>query len=113
MALPHQADYARHVYHLYVIRSGRRDDLQRHLAQEGIGSLIHYPVPVHLQEAYSDLGLARGALPETERAAEEILSLPLYPELPDEAIAQVAAVGEPLQRLIPAPQYSERQLANG
>lgn len=90
VALPHQADYARHVYHLYVIRSGRRNDLQRHLAQEGIGSLIHYPVPVHLQEAYRDLGLQRGDLPETERAAEEILSLPLYPELPDEAIAQVA-----------------------
>lgn len=90
VVLPHQADYARHVYHLYVIRSGRRNDLQRHLAEEGIGSLIHYPVPVHLQEAYRDLGLQPGDLPETERAAEEILSLPLYPELPDEAIAQVA-----------------------
>ena len=90
VALPHQADYARHVYHLYVIRSGRRNDLQRHLAHEGVGSLIHYPVPVHLQEAYRDLGLQRGDLPETERAAEEILSLPLYPELADEAIAQVA-----------------------
>lgn len=90
MEAPRQAPYSRHVYHLYVVRSSRRDELQRHLAERGIGTLIHYPVPVHLQEAYRDLGLARGALPETERCAEEILSLPLYPELPEEQIAEVA-----------------------
>jgi len=87
---PYEAEYARHVYHLYVVRSRRRDDLQRFLAEQGIGTLIHYPVPVHLQDAYRDLGVPRGALPATERAAEEILSLPLYPELPDEMIAEVA-----------------------
>ncbi|MHB1162275.1 MAG: DegT/DnrJ/EryC1/StrS family aminotransferase [Chloroflexota bacterium] len=87
---PLEADYGRHVYHLYVIRSPRRDELQRFLADRGIGSLIHYPVPVHLQEAYRDLGVPRGALPATERCAGEVLSLPLYPELPDEQIAEVA-----------------------
>ena len=87
---PFEADYARHIYHLYVIRSPRRDELQRYLADHGIGTLIHYPVPVHLQEAYADLGLLPGSLPATEECAREILSLPLYPELPDEQIAQVA-----------------------
>jgi len=87
---PTEAEYARHVYHQYVIRTAHRDDLKRFLADQGIGTLIHYPVPVHLQEAYRDLGLSRGALPVTERCAEEILSLPLYPELPDEQISEVA-----------------------
>ena len=87
---PWQADYARHIYHLYVIRSRQRDKLQSYLADQGIGTLIHYPVPVHLQEAYADLGLRTGSLPATEECAREILSLPLYPELPDEQIAQVA-----------------------
>jgi len=87
---PFEADYARHVYHLYVIRSPRRDELQRYLAEQGIGTLIHYPVPVHLQEAYGDLDIGPGSLPATEQCAREILSLPLYPELPDEHIAQVA-----------------------
>ncbi|MGE5620706.1 MAG: DegT/DnrJ/EryC1/StrS family aminotransferase [Sphingomonadaceae bacterium] len=90
VVLPFEADYGRHVYHLYVIRTPRRDELQRFLADRGIGSLIHYPVPVHLQEAYRDLGVPAGALPATERCAREILSLPLYPELPDEQIAEVA-----------------------
>ncbi len=87
---PIEADYARHVYHLYVVRSRRRDQLQRFLAERGIGSFIHYPVPVHLQEAYRDLGLSRGSLPATELCADQILSLPLYPELPDEQIMEVA-----------------------
>ncbi len=87
---PHEAGYARHAYHLYVVRSSRRDELQHYLAEQGIGTLIHYPVPVHLQEAYRDLGLSRGCLPVTERCADEILSLPLYPELLDEQITEVA-----------------------
>ena len=87
---PTEAEYARHIYHLYVVRTSRRDELQRHLAGVGIGTLIHYPVPVHLQDAYRDLGHARGHLPITERCANEILSLPLYPELPDERIVEVA-----------------------
>ena len=85
-----------HVYHLYVIRDAQRDQLMRELAERGIGTLIHYPVPVHLQESHRDLGLGEGSLPQTERAAREILSLPLYIGLSDddalrvcEAIAQL------------------------
>ena len=67
-----------HVFHLYVVRSPKRDELQKFLAAKDIGTLVHYPVPVHLQPAYASLATA---LPETERAAREVLSLPLYPEL--------------------------------
>lgn len=88
--VPLAAPYGGHVYHLYVIRTRRRDELQRHLADQGIGTLIHYPVPVHLQEAYADLGLGEGSLPNTETCAREILSLPLYPELADKDITEVA-----------------------
>lgn len=71
---------AEHVFHLYVVRSARRDALKAYLEKNGVQALIHYPVPVHQQPAYS--GRLRGAaLPETERAAREILSLPIYPEL--------------------------------
>ncbi|HEX2923062.1 MAG TPA: DegT/DnrJ/EryC1/StrS family aminotransferase [Chloroflexota bacterium] len=87
---PVEAEYARHVYHQYVIRTAHRDELMSYLADQGIGTLIHYPVPVHLQDAYRDLGLSRGTLPITERCAGEILSLPFYPELPDAQIAEVA-----------------------
>jgi dTDP-4-amino-4,6-dideoxygalactose transaminase len=69
------------VHHLYVIRHPRRDALATHLKSAGIGTLVHYPIPVHLQSAYADLGVAAGSLPETERAAREVLSLPLYPGL--------------------------------
>jgi dTDP-4-amino-4,6-dideoxygalactose transaminase len=78
---PAEMGYGKHVYHLYVIRTKFQDELRRFLESKGVGTLIHYPVPVHLQEAYCDLGLGRGALPLAERYANEILSLPLYPEL--------------------------------
>lgn len=78
-----------HVYHLYVVRSERRDTLRDHLKEEGIGTQVHYPLPVHRQEAYRDLGLGEGALPVTERVATEILSLPIYPELTDGEVRQV------------------------
>ena len=78
-----------HGYHLYVVRSPQRDALQAHLAERGIGSAIHYPVPVHLQPAYRHLAPA-GGLPVTERAAAEILSLPMYPQLPEEHAERVA-----------------------
>jgi len=70
-----------HVYHLYVIRSPHRDELQGFLKKGGLGALVHYPVPVHLQPAYRNRLRGRDALPETERAAREVLSLPMYPEL--------------------------------
>ena len=90
------------VYHLYVVRHGERDRLMDELKTRGIGTLIHYPVPVHLQPGYRDLGPAPGALPVTERIAGEILSLPLYVGLGAEAQDEVAkAVRESLQ-LLPA-----------
>lgn len=84
-----------HVYHLYVIRDPRRDALRSRLEAAGIGTQIHYPVPVHLQPAYSDLTQGPGSLPVTERICREILSLPLYPGLSIDAVDQVAcAVNE-------------------
>jgi dTDP-4-amino-4,6-dideoxygalactose transaminase len=74
-------DAVRHVYHLYVVRHPRRDALRARLAERGVGTLVHYPVPVHRQPAYADLGYRPGSLPHTERAAREVVSLPLYPGL--------------------------------
>jgi dTDP-4-amino-4,6-dideoxygalactose transaminase len=88
--LPREADYARHVFHIYAIRTGRRDRLMAYLAEKGISCGIHYPVPVHLQKAYCDLGLTEGSLPVAERCAAEFLSLPMYPELTSEQIQRVA-----------------------
>ncbi len=82
---------AEHVYHLYVIRHPQRDALIEHLKQAGIGTLIHYPIPVHLQAAYADLGYGRGSLPITEQIAAEIVSLPLYIGLTKADIQTVAA----------------------
>ena len=79
-----------HVYHLYVIRHARRHDLQEALKAVGIGTLIHYPAPIHLQPAYPHLAAA-GALPVSEQIAQEIFSLPLYPEMTDAQVDEVAA----------------------
>ncbi|MCW5851575.1 MAG: DegT/DnrJ/EryC1/StrS family aminotransferase [Anaerolineae bacterium] len=78
------------VYHLYVVRTPERDALMAHLAGQGVGTLVHYPTPTHLQGAYQSLGLGPGALPQAEAAAREILSLPLYPELTDDEVAWTA-----------------------
>ncbi len=78
-----------HVYHLYVVRSERRDALQAHLKGQGIGALIHYPVPVHLQPAYRGRIPIGAGLPETERASREVLSLPMYPELTEDEVKTV------------------------
>ncbi|OYT73050.1 MAG: erythromycin biosynthesis sensory transduction protein eryC1 [Chloracidobacterium sp. CP2_5A] len=80
-----------HVFHLYVVRTARRDALQRHLAERGIATVIHYPMPIHLQAAYADLGYGRGAFPLSERLADEVLSLPIYAELTTEQQSQVIA----------------------
>jgi len=82
--------YAHTVAHLYVVRHPRRDALMKALEQRGIGTLIHYPIPLHLQPAFAFLGGKRGDLPVVEKASDEILSLPLYPELEDEAARRVA-----------------------
>ncbi|HEU5239621.1 MAG TPA: DegT/DnrJ/EryC1/StrS family aminotransferase [Pyrinomonadaceae bacterium] len=89
IGLPKIRDGATHAFHLFVIRSARRDALQAHLRERGIGSLVHYPVPVHQQPAYRGRLKGNDFLPETERAAREILSLPMYAELED---AQIQAV---------------------
>jgi len=79
--LPTEAEYARHVYHLYVVRVQERDRVLQAMANRGIACGIHYPIPVHLQEAYRFLGHQKGSFPVAERCADEFLSLPMYPEL--------------------------------
>ncbi len=88
--LPMEMPWARHVFHVYTLRTEDRDGLQKALAASGIQTGIHYPVPVHMQPAYSDLGYGRGAFPQAEEAARTVLSLPLYPELPPESVVEVA-----------------------
>ncbi|MCH8203623.1 MAG: DegT/DnrJ/EryC1/StrS family aminotransferase [Candidatus Hydrogenedentes bacterium] len=90
LRLPTEAEWATHCYHLYVVRSQERDGLREHLRAEGIGTQLHYPVPIHFQEAYACLGKASGSFPESESAASEVLSLPMYPELTSDAIETVA-----------------------
>jgi dTDP-3-amino-3,4,6-trideoxy-alpha-D-glucose transaminase len=87
---PVEAPHARHVYHLYVVRHPQRDGLIKYLGDQGIGAAIHYPVPIHLQPAYRGRLGDTGSLPETERAAQEILSLPMYPELTEAEVQTVA-----------------------
>jgi dTDP-4-amino-4,6-dideoxygalactose transaminase len=88
---PQEIADAPHVYHLYVIQTEKRDELQAYLLEQGIQPLIHYPIPAHLQKAYQYLGYKKGDLPNTEQAAERILSLPMFPELTDEQIDAVIA----------------------
>ncbi len=93
--LPIESPAAFHVWNQYGIRvlNGRRDELKAHLQSRGVGAEIYYPIPLHQQECYRDLGYATGSLPETERAAAEILNLPIYPELTiDEQLTVVEAV---------------------
>jgi dTDP-4-amino-4,6-dideoxygalactose transaminase len=78
---PKEAAQRKHVYHLYVLRVRNRDRILKQLADQGVNCAIHYPVPLHLQDAYASLGIARGSLPVSERCAEEIISLPMFPEL--------------------------------
>jgi len=79
-----------HVFHVYAVRSKHRDALQRHLTERQVQTGIHYPVPVHLTPAHADLGYHQGDFPESERAANEVLSLPMFPELTEEQIVTVA-----------------------
>jgi len=94
---PAQVDYSKPVYHLYVVRTPFRDELQKHLTEAGIGTGIHYPVPVHLQRAYTAMGWKKGDFPISEQAADQILSLPMFAGLTSdqqkrvvESIAQFA-----------------------
>ena len=95
VSLPVEADYAEHVYHLYVIRTKDRDRLRAYLDAQGIATGIHYPVPVHLHKAYRDLGYEKGSFPVAETCATQILSLPMYAELtPDFAEHVSSAINE-------------------
>jgi dTDP-4-amino-4,6-dideoxygalactose transaminase len=87
---PFQAACVRHVYHIYAIRVRKRDEVMRFLAEKGIGCGVHYPVPIHLQEAYRSLGYERGDFPTAERCAAEFVSLPMFPELTPSQVEMVA-----------------------
>ncbi|WP_374686571.1 DegT/DnrJ/EryC1/StrS family aminotransferase [Promineifilum sp.] len=96
---PPTAGYAEHIFHLYVIRVANREALMDHLKSKGIASGLHYPIPIHLQPAYSELGYSRGDFPVTEAYADTIVSLPMYPELDD---AKVAFVVEAIREFVDA-----------
>lgn len=81
---PQAPGHVKHIYHCYVIRTPRRDELAEHLASQGIGVVIHYPVPLHLQPAYRELGYELGDFPVSERCASEVVSLPMFPELTEQ-----------------------------
>jgi dTDP-4-amino-4,6-dideoxygalactose transaminase len=99
VALPYVPAWSRPVYHLYVVRVAERERLQRELAAAGIGTGIHYPNPLHLLKPYADLGFRQGDFPNTEQAAAEVLSLPLFPELSHEQQRRV--VSQVLQSMAP------------
>jgi dTDP-4-amino-4,6-dideoxygalactose transaminase len=87
---PSVTPHLKHVYHIYAIQAESRDRLSEELAAKGIQTNIHYPIPVHLQKAYSDLGYKAGDFPVSETLARRTLSLPLYPELAKPQVEQVA-----------------------
>ncbi|MEW6366230.1 MAG: DegT/DnrJ/EryC1/StrS family aminotransferase [Acidobacteriota bacterium] len=89
IAVPQVSEGA--VVHLYTIRHPERDRLREHLGKQGIAAAVHYPAPLHLQPAYARLGLGEGTYPESERASREVLSLPIYPEMGEEAVRHVAS----------------------
>lgn len=91
LTLPAEAVDSSHVYHLYVVRTPHRDALQSHLRAQGVGTAIHYPTPIHLQPFFADLGYRRGQFPQAEKLCDEILSLPMFPELTPDQVAYVAA----------------------
>ena len=91
LRLPSEPEGARHVWHLYVVRTACRDGLAEHLRENGVGSGLHYPEPPHLSAAYAHLGYGRGAFPVTERLAHEVLSLPMFPGITEQQLETVVA----------------------
>ena len=92
LKLPREADYAESAWHLYTVRHPRRDELKKFLDANGVGNAVHYPIPLHLQKAYAHLGHQSGDFPVAEKAAREVLSLPVFPELTDAQIRRVVEV---------------------
>lgn len=111
VGLPHRWEGLESAWHLYVVRSPFRDQMKAHLAARGIASGLHYPTPIHLQAAYADAGYRKGDFPVTERLSEQILSLPMYPELDRGSLERIAEAvlstpgvkHAPLQVLTPRP----------
>lgn len=100
LQLPVETPETRHVYHIYAVRTPHRDEVRRHLSASGIDTGIHYPVPVHLQKAYSQLGYSLGSLPVTEALSGETLSIPMFPGMTS---VQIDAVAEELRNATSAP----------
>jgi dTDP-4-amino-4,6-dideoxygalactose transaminase len=96
---PHEADDVTHVYHVYAIRVKRRDELVNAFKEEGIGAVVHYPIPLHLQKAYESLRYSKGDFPVSERVAGEIISLPMYPHITK---TQIKAVVDTVKKSIGA-----------
>lgn len=92
LQLPREGEGCESAYHLYVVRHPRRDELKKHLEANHIGCALHYPLPLHLQKCYANLGHRQGDFPVAEKAARECLSLPIYPELTDSQVQRVAGV---------------------
>lgn len=92
LILPHTHSDATHVYHLYVIRTKFREALQQHLKENNVGTLIHYPIPPHLQKAYMNLNVKKGQLPVAEQLADEVLSLPVWPGMEEKMVEYVASI---------------------
>jgi dTDP-4-amino-4,6-dideoxygalactose transaminase len=89
IVLPQSTEHATHVYHLYVIRTHRRNELEKHLTRQGIGTLIHYPIPPHLQGAYKYLRFGKGDFPIAEEISDTCLSLPLWPGMTEAQVVEV------------------------
>lgn len=92
LVLPHVPDWVEPAWHLFVVRHGDRDGLQAQLTAAGVGTLVHYPVPPHLQPAYAELGLTQGRFPIAEAIHREVLSLPIWPGMSTEQVDQVISV---------------------
>lgn len=97
IVLPYEAHYGRHVYHIYAIRIKNRDAIIEELAKRGVNVLIHYPIPIHLQKVYGNLGYRKGDFPVSERVAQEIVSLPMYPHLKE---TQIKFITQTLKEIV-------------
>lgn len=102
IVLPARRDNALHVYHIFAVRIAKRKEFLADMAQKGIACGIHYPIPLHLQKAYEALGLKRGSFPVAERCADEVVSLPMFPEL---SVEQITSVAEAVRTTVRSPWY--------